>query len=250
MILQGERRPGLGAQRRHGALRGRRGDLPRRRRHAATRRRPPASPPPSPPTTASVKVQFRMEVIDADGPADRASQAARAPADAGRRRARGRARLPLRPGLDADQRQRLPHRRRCGGSCRFPSAAYPVLRRRLVPGPPDRPARPGRLARRGRRLLPGARRQQLRAGEPPASISPTCARRSASPAAPRASCCGSPSELGLPHPDRILSLADLANRMVSLRSSPHCTRSPAIGLARPARDSGRRRPPLQRSRRR
>ena len=54
----------------------------------------------------------------------------------------------------------------------------------------------------------------------PASTSPTFASRSRSSRRSPPTCSGSPTELGLPHPDRILSLADLANRMISLRLEP------------------------------
>ena len=58
-----------------------------------------------------VKVQFRTAVIDAEGrPTGAIKPAAHLPMPNGDVAGR-RARLPLRPGLDGDQRQRLPHQR-------------------------------------------------------------------------------------------------------------------------------------------
>ena len=78
----------------------------------------------------------------------------------------------------------------------------------------------GRLARRRRRRLPRARRQQLRARAAAGSTSTTCARRSASPPATSRELLRLADELELARPQRILSIADLANRMVSLRLEP------------------------------
>ena len=50
--------------------------------------------------------------------------------------------------------------------------------------------------------------------------STTCARRSASRKATSAALLRLAGELGIPHPARILSIADLANRMISLRLDP------------------------------
>ena len=50
-------------------------------------------------------------------------------------------------------------------------------------------------------------------------------------AAAIAAAAGLAAELGLPHPDRILSLADLANRMISLRLEPERHPVPAASAA-------------------
>ena len=150
---------------------------------------------------------------------------------------------PLRHHLDGDERQRLPQR---GGpeDRPDPERGLPGQRRRLVPGPPDGAAGPDRLAGRGSRLLPRARAQQLRAAERPSSPSPTCAKRSTASAATSKALLRLAGELGRPHPERILSIADLANRIISLKLEPdrHPIAGDSLGsLVRDAVGAARRR---------
>ena len=197
MVLQGERRPGLGAQRRLRALPGRRRHLPRRRRHPRPGRRRPRSAATFAADADVVKVQFRTDGDRRRGQADRGAQARRrtcrcpaatcAPPSSPLPSTWSGCRPAPTPSAPSALRRIMP----------IPEGRLPHLRR-LVPGPPDGPARPGRLARRGRRLLPGPRRQQLRAAgggarhPPPPRDDPLLAGR------PRPSCSSWPTELGAP----------------------------------------------------
>ena len=170
---QGERRPRLSLQRRHRPLPGRRRHLPRCRRLCWLPRRRPAPPRAFAADENIVKVQSRMEVVDAEG---RSTGLVKPPphmpmpnGDVRREELSS----TLRPSLDADQRQLLPTEaiRRI---MPIPEGSTAMCAE-LLPGPPGRAAGTGRLARRGRRLLPGAWSQRLRIAQPTAQPRPPAA---------------------------------------------------------------------------
>ena len=203
-----------------------------------------ASPPPSPPTRGLAKVQFRMEVIDAEGRRPgRSSRPRTCRCRSGDLRAAELA-YPfdlawMATSANAFRAEALRH------DPADPRAGVPQVRRRLVPGSPDDAARQGRLAGGGLRLLPGARRQQLRAAAAP-RLDLAHLRQTIGFAQPTSeTLLRLAAELDLPHPDRILSLADLANRMVSLRLRARAAPGPERQPVVPARRLGSRGPTAQ-----